>query len=57
MSIPNSSIESSDLNISVPGYNSLRSDHPSNNKKGGVCMFYKDYQHVIRRNDLCSLTE
>ena len=35
----------------------LQSDNPSNIKRGGVCMFYKDYLPVIRRDDLCALTE
>ena len=45
------------LNINIPGYNSLSSDHPSNTKKGVVSMFYKDYLPVIRRDDLCPLTK
>ena len=49
-----SSIEASDSNINISGYNSLRSDHPSNIREGGVCMFYKDYLPVIRRDDLCA---
>ena len=49
-----SSIEASDPNINISGYNSLRSDHPSNIREGGVCMFYKDYLPVIRRDDLCA---
>ena len=40
-----------------PGHNSLRSDHLSNSKRVGVCMFYKDYLPVIRLADLCALTE
>ena len=52
-----SSIEASDPNINISGYNSLRSDHPSNTKRGGVCIFYKDYLPVIRRDDLCALSE
>ena len=39
----------------ISGYNSLHSDHPSNTKRGGVCMFYKDYLPVIRCDDLCDL--
>ena len=35
----------------------MRSDHPSNTKRGGVCMFHKDYLSVIRRDDLCALPE
>ena len=48
-----SSIEASNPNINIisililiiltnPGYNSLRYDHPSNSKTGGVSMLYKD---------------
>ena len=51
-----SSMEASDPNINISGYNSLRSDYPSNTKIG-VCMFYKDYLPAIRRDDLCGLTE
>ena len=35
----------------------MRSDHPSNTKRGGMCMFYKDYLPITRRNDLCVLSE
>ena len=35
----------------------LRSDHPSNTKRGSVCMFYKDNLTVIRRDDLFALTK
>ena len=52
-----SSIETNNPKSNIPGYNLLRSDHPSKIKRGGVCMFYKDYLPVIRRDDLCALTE
>ena len=52
-----SSIEASDHNINIPRYNSLGSDHPSNTRRGGVFMFYKDYVPAIRRNDLCASKE
>ena len=26
----------------VPSYNLVRGDHPSNTKKGGVCIYYRD---------------
>ena len=35
----------------------MRSDHPSNIKIGGVCMFHNDHLSVIRRDDLCALSE
>ena len=36
-----SSVENDDDQISIPGYNLLRADRPSNTKRG-VCMYYKD---------------
>ena len=29
--------------MEIPGYNLVRSDHPSNKKRGGVCIHYKIY--------------
>ena len=52
-----SSIETNNLQLNITGYNLLQYDHPSNIKRGGVCMFYKDYLPVIKRDDLCALTE
>ena len=37
----NSEILSSDSNLQIPGYNFARMDHPSNTKRGGVCLYYK----------------
>ena len=34
-----SSVENDDDPISIPGYNYLRADHPSNTKRGGVCIY------------------
>ena len=52
-----SSIKTNSPKLNIPGYNLLPSDHPSDIKRGGVCIFYKDYLPVIRRDDLCALTE
>ena len=52
-----SSVENDDDRISIPGYNLLRADHPSNTKRGGVCIYYKDHLPIIKRNDLCQLHE
>ena len=52
-----SSIETNNPKLNIPGYNLLQSDHPSNIKRGGVCMFYKEYLPVIRCGDLCALKE
>ena len=37
----NSETLSSDSNLQIPGYNFARMDHPSNTKRGGVCLYYK----------------
>ena len=37
----NSEISTDDQNLEIPGYYLLRADHPSNNKRGGVCIFYR----------------
>ena len=31
-----------DYNLEIPGYNIIRKDHPSNTKRGGVCVYYKN---------------
>ena len=33
---------SDDDNFYLPGYNLVRADHPSNTKKGGVCIYFKN---------------
>ena len=38
----NSSVSVDDTTLSLPGYNLVRSDRPSNIKKGGVCLYYKE---------------
>ena len=38
-----SSTTSDDDNLTISGYNLIRSDHPSNNKRGGVCICYKNF--------------
>ena len=38
-----SSIPVHDNNLEISGYNLIRSDHPSNNKRGGVCIYYKNF--------------
>ena len=32
---------SSDRNLHIPGYNFVRTDHSSNAKRGGKCLYYK----------------
>ena len=36
-----SEILSDDTNLEKRGYNLVREDHPSNSKRGGVCICYK----------------
>ena len=38
---PNSELPSDDENLEVRGYNLVKEDHPSNSKRGGVCVYYK----------------
>ena len=44
------SIQEGDKNIQLDGYNLLRADHPSNSKRGGVCIFYKETLgvHIVK---------
>ena len=36
----NSEVAASDLNLEMTGFNLYRAEHPSNCKRGGVCVFY-----------------
>ena len=51
----NSSIETNDDRISIDGYNLIRADHPSDSKRGGVCIYYKEHIPLIKRDDICTL--
>ena len=37
----NSSFESNDKDLMIEGYNLIQSDHPSNTKRGCVCIYYE----------------
>ena len=37
------SIPNNNDNLQIPGYSSVRADHPSNNKRGGVLLYYKSF--------------
>ena len=52
---PNSSIDSSDTSISVDGCNLIRSEHPSDSKRGSVCIYCKEHVPLIKRDDICTL--
>ena len=38
----NSDTSPNDNNLNIPGYNMFRADHPSGNRRGGVCIYYKE---------------
>ena len=42
----NSSIPYDDDNLEIPGYNLIRGDHPSEDKRDGVCIYYKNTLHL-----------
>ena len=47
-----STVTEGDKNIQLNGYNFIRVDHPSNTKRGGVCIFYKETLAVCIVNSL-----
>ena len=38
-----SAVPLDDVDLVISGYNLIPSDHPSNTKRGGVCLYYKNY--------------
>ena len=38
----NASISNDDDSLEVPGYNLFKADHPSNTKRGGPCIYYRN---------------
>ena len=52
-----SSIDDEDLELEISGYDFIRCDHPSNTKRGGVMLYYKDHLPIIERSDLTQLEE
>ena len=53
---PNSSFESNDKDLTIEDYNLIRGDHPSNTKRGGVCIYYEE-SLAVRIVNITSLTE
>ena len=51
----NSWIQTNDDRISIDGYNLIWVDHPSDSKRGGVCIYYKEHIPLIKRDDICTL--
>ena len=52
-----SDYSSDDPRLSLQGYVMIRSDHPSDTKRGGVCIYYKEHLPFVRRNDITFLDE
>ena len=46
-----------DQRLNLQGYVIIRSDHPSDTKRGAVCMYYKEHLAFTRRNDITFLDE
>ena len=47
-----STIDLNDGSININGYFIFRADHPSKNKRGGVCIYFKQSLPLIRGDDL-----
>ena len=50
----NSSIKN-DHKLKIDGYNLIRSNHPSDSKKGGIVIYYKEHIPLIKHDDLYTL--
>ena len=53
-----SSIQDEDkAKLEIQNYELLRCDHPSNSRRGGVCLYYRDHLSVIQKPHLTTLDE
>ena len=52
----NSDTSTVDENLEIAGYTLIRADHPSNTKRGGVCIYYK-HSLAFKLLDICYLEE
>ena len=52
----NFSFESNNKDLMIEGYNLIQSGHPSNTKRGGVCIYYKE-SLAVRIVNITVLTE
>ena len=52
-----SSVPIDDNRLSIPSYSMMRADHPSNTKRGRICLYYKAHLPIIRRDDVSNLKE
>ena len=51
----NSSIQTNDDRISIGGYSLIQAGHPSDSKRGGICIYYKDHIPLIKRDNIFTL--
>ena len=40
-------------NLKIPGYELIRADHPSNRKRGGICIYHIDFLPIKVNNISC----
>ena len=52
-----SSLPIDNNSLSIPGYSMIKVDHPSNTKRGRICLYYKEHLPIIRRDDISNLKE
>ena len=43
--------------LKLEGCELIRSDHPSDTKRGGVCIFYKNHLPLVKKDDISQLSE
>ena len=43
--------------INISGYLLIKADHPSNIKKGGTRIYYKDFLALLKKDDITDLKE
>ena len=55
MTFLNSFIQTNDDRILINGYNLIRADHPSDSKRSGACICYKEHIPLFKRDDICTL--
>ena len=53
----NSEINDDDSRLAIENYEIKRCDHPSNTKRGGVCIYYRDHLGIEVKPQLTSLDE
>ena len=46
-----------DHSLNLEGYELIRSDHPNNTKRGGVCIHYKEHLPLKNRKDISPLSK